>query len=267
MVRRTLGIRRVGHAGTLDPFASGLLLVLVGPATRLARFLEREVKRYRAEIRLGIATETDDGTGAVIATVTPDAWPSPATVAGAVTAMVGTQWQEPPAYSAKHVAGTRSYRLARAGRAVPLAPVAVTIHSLDLVDWVPPLVTLEAVVSRGTYLRSVARDLGHRLALPAHCAELRRTAIGRFHVEDAIDPRQVTVADIRAPADVLAHLPQWTLRADTLDRVRHGRSIPAVEALGDDVALVTEDGALVAVAEARDDLWQPVVVLEAGEAT
>ncbi len=264
VVRRTLGIRRVGHAGTLDPFASGLLLVLLGPATRLARFVEREAKRYRAEVQLGVSTDTDDGTGTVIATAPAGPWPEPGVVAAAVTEMVGTHWQEPPVYSAKHVAGTRSYRLARSGRAVPLAPVAVTIHALDLLDYAPPRVTLDALVSRGTYLRSVARDLGRRLDLPAHCAELRRTAIGRFGVDEAVDPRAATLADIRPPAEVLRHLPSWTLDPEGLQRVSHGGSVAAAESLGDEVALVDEEGALVAVAEARDGRWQPVVVLGAG---
>ena len=123
VVRRQLRTRSVGHAGTLDPFATGLLVVLIGRATRLARFVEAERKVYQAVVHFGVATDTDDGTGTMIATAEPAAWPTPAELERAAAELVGSQLQRPPAFSAKHVDGRRAYAMARAGEVVTLAPV------------------------------------------------------------------------------------------------------------------------------------------------
>ncbi|MFZ5624686.1 MAG: tRNA pseudouridine(55) synthase TruB, partial [Gemmatimonadota bacterium] len=186
-VRRVLGERSVGHTGTLDPFATGLLVVLVGRATRLARFVERRSKTYLATARLGVRTDTDDATGRVI----DDAGRAPGTVsrdevAAALAALTGTCAQRPPAYSAKKVQGERSYRLARRGAAPELAAVEVTVERLELAAFDPPHVTFRAVVSAGTYVRAIGRDLGERLGTGAHLTALRREAIGDLRVEDAV---------------------------------------------------------------------------------
>lgn len=262
VVRRQLGTRSVGHAGTLDPFATGLLVVLVGRATRLARFVEAGVKVYQATVRFGIATDSDDATGTPTATVEPSTWPSREALLEAAAALEGPQWQRPPAYSAKHVGGTRAYRLARAGEAVELAPVEVMVHRLALGDWTPPTLALTATVGRGTYLRAIARDLGERVGLPAHCATLRRTAIGPFAVADAVTPEQVSPAALRAPAEMVAMLPQVTLDAEEARAVGFGRRVMQREAREGHAALLAEDGRLVAVAMAADGAWQPEVVLE-----
>ncbi len=262
MVRRTLGTRSVGHAGTLDPFATGLLVVLVGRATRLARFIEGAEKQYDTTVRFGQATDTDDSTGTVIRELAPVAWPDAAQMASALEAMVGKQWQVPPAYSAKHVEGTRSYALARAGRAVELAPVEVDVHALELVSWQPPELQLEARVGRGTYLRALARDLGDRLEIPAHCAALRRTAIGPFRVTEAVEPAALSADRLLAPAAMVAHLPAAVLSAEGGREVGFGRSVAQGEAVDGTGALLAEDGRLLAVAEGREGRWHPVVVLE-----
>ena len=262
VVRRQLGTRAVGHAGTLDPFATGLLVVLVGRATRLARFVESEAKDYEAVIRFGTATDTDDGTGAVIATVEPTKWPSHDEVVTALDAMVGTRDQRPPAYSAKHVGGARSYALARAGRAVELAPVPVTIHAAHVRDWTPPECTVMTRVGKGTYLRAMARDLGEALGIPAHCAELRRTAIGPFRVEDAIAPAEASAAALRPAADMVRHLQQVVLDVAGCREVGFGRAVAREADLQGPAALLGDDGRLVAIAEAAETGWQPVVVLE-----
>lgn len=253
----------MGHAGTLDPFATGLLVVLVGKATRLARFVESERKTYRATVRFGVATDTDDGTGAEVARVTPDVWPGRAAIEAAAHAMLGTRLQRPPAYSAKHVDGRRAYDLARRGETVELVPVPVTIERLDVVGWTPPDLELEAVVGKGTYLRAIARDLGEALGLPAHCAALRRTTIGPHDVAEAIAPQAVTAAAVRTPAAMVSHLPRVLLDDAARRDVGFGRAVARAGDMTGPVALVGEDGMLVAIAEAHDARWQPVVVLEA----
>jgi tRNA pseudouridine55 synthase len=263
VVRRRLGQRSVGHSGTLDPFATGLLVVLVGRATRLARFLEAATKRYDAVIRFGTATATDDGTGTVTAERRPDAWPNQATLEAVLAGFVGHYQQRPPAYSAKHVEGQRSYRLARAGRAVDLAPVAVTIEALTCLAWRPPDLVVRASVGKGTYLRALARDIGERLDIPAHCHALRRTGVGPFEVAEAVAPDAVTAASLRSPADMVSHLPRVALGRDDAAAVGFGRAVPRDDtAASGPAALVGPDGRLVGMAEARDTVWQPVVVLE-----
>jgi tRNA pseudouridine55 synthase len=189
-VRKLFHTRAVGHTGTLDPFATGLLVLVLGAATRLARWAERRRKVYRATVRLGQTTTTDDLTGALVSERTPGEWPSLEAVGKALAALTGLQQQRPPAYSAKLIGGVRSYRLARRGgggrgAAVEPAPVAVTVHRLVLVEYRPPLVTLRAEVSPGTYLRAVGRDLGEALGTGAHLTELRREQVGSWRVDEA----------------------------------------------------------------------------------
>lgn len=262
VVRKRLGTRGVGHAGTLDPFATGLLVVLVGRATRLARFIEGAEKCYDAVVRFGTATDTDDATGTMTREVAPRDWPDQNQVAAATATFHGRQWQVPPAYSAKHVGGTRSYALARAGKAVELAPVEVMVHALEVVSWAPPDLTLSARVGRGTYLRALARDLGERLAIPAHCATLRRTAIGPFLVTSAIAPEQVVAESLMPPATLLQHLPSEVVSRDAVREIGFGRTVPQQADQDGFGALLGEDGRLVAVADGRNGNWFPVVVLE-----
>lgn len=261
VVRRQLGTRSVGHTGTLDPFATGLLFVLVGRATRLARFLGDLPKTYDATIRFGVATDTEDATGTAIARAEPDEWPDRATMASAVAAMVGRQWQRPPAYSAKQVAGERSYRRARRGEATALAPVEITVYDATLVDWTPPDVRVRFVVGAGTYVRALARDLGERLGIPSHCAALRRQRIGSFDAAEATTPEATTPDRLLAPAAVLAHLPRRQLSGDEARLVMFGRDVPR-DGEGPCALLVTEDGQVMAVAEAAGSSWHPSVVLE-----
>ena len=261
-VRRQLGTRSVGHAGTLDPFATGLLVVLVGRATRLARFVEAGVKTYEATVHLGVATDTDDATGTPVATVAPETWPTRDALLTAATALEGPQLQRPPAYSAKHVGGTRAYVLARAGETVELAPVEVMVHRLTLGEWTPPTLALTATVGRGTYIRALARDLGARVGLPAHCSALRRTVIGPFSVHDAVRPEEISPAALRTPAEMVAMLPKVMLDAADARAVGFGRTVARHGGEDGPVALLGDDGRLLAVAAAADDRWQPEVVLE-----
>ena len=177
-----------GTRWTLDPFATGCSLCW--SARRRDGRVEGLPKRYDAVVRLGTATDTDDLTGAVVATATPPDWPGEGTVRDALRGFTGESDQRPPAYSAKHVGGTRSHALARRGVHLELAPVQVTVHAIALTSYHPPDIGLSATVGRGTYLRAIARDLGERLGTVAHCAALRRLSTGGFDVADAGSPEE-----------------------------------------------------------------------------
>lgn len=181
-VRRVYGERSIGHLGTLDPFATGLLILLLGRATRLATFIETEPKVYEALIKFGEETDTDDATGTVIRTA---AVPSEQTVREAVLALTGTISQVPPAYSAKSIDGTRAYDAARRGEPLQLPAVDVSVHSWRIDSCVAGTLSAVITCSGGTYIRALARDLGRLTSSAAHLASLRRTRAGRFDVADA----------------------------------------------------------------------------------
>jgi tRNA pseudouridine55 synthase len=261
-VRRALRTRQAGHTGTLDPFATGLLVVLVGRATRLARFVESEAKTYLATVRLGVSTETDDLTGAVLEKRPLDRL-SLERLREALAGFAGEQRQRPPAYSAKHVAGERSYRLARRGAAVLLREIEVTVHCIELVAWEPPAVTFRATVSAGTYLRAIGRDLGERLDVGGHLTALRREAIGGLRVEDAVPLDEVGPQALLRPARVLRHLPVVELDPAAKAAVMQGRAVEdsgPVKPPGVPVVLLAGDE-LVAVARPEEGRLQPTVVL------
>jgi tRNA pseudouridine55 synthase len=260
-IRRALDTRALGHAGTLDPFATGLLVVLVGRATRLARFVERQEKQYLAEAVFGASTTTDDATGDLLRETSPAGWPSREAMKALLAGFEGTGLQRPPAYSARRVEGKRAYRLARRGVEVELPATPVMIATLELVDWDPPRLVFRAVVSAGTYLRALARDLGDRLGVGAHLTRLRRERIGIWRVEQAVAPERVTRASpLLSPLELVGALPAVAIDGDQVGAVRQGRALSAPHASGE-VALVAE-GRLVAVAEGRDGAWRPRVVLE-----
>ena len=182
-VRRIYGERSIGHLGTLDPFATGLLVLLLGRATRLATFLDTEPKVYEAGIRFGAETDTDDFTGTVVRTALP---PDKGNVRSAVKALTGTISQVPPTYSAKSVDGTRAYDAARRGEPLELAAVEVTVHSWDLLgEQGDDSLSVVITCSGGTYIRALARDLGRLTSSAAHLDSLRRTRMGVFDVRDA----------------------------------------------------------------------------------
>jgi tRNA pseudouridine55 synthase len=239
-VRRSLPRAvKVGHAGTLDPFATGLLLILVGRATRAQRFLMELPKTYRAVARLGWTSTTGDRDGELAETGRiPDSLEIP----------VGPQLQAPPAYSAVKVGGRRAYELARAGEEPELAPRPVTVHRAELLWHEGDRAAFEIECSSGTYVRSLVTDLGD-----AFCDELERTAIGPFRLEDA-DP------DRLAPlGEALAFMPERLLSGEEAAAVRHGRRVPAREGSAEHVRL-THEGELLAIGEARAGELQPVVV-------
>jgi tRNA pseudouridine55 synthase len=182
--RRALGIRKIGHLGTLDPMATGLLPLCLLEATKLAPYLMPEPKVYRGRVRLGIATDTQDATGAVVAT--SEAMPTPEQVYQAAAAFVGEVTQVPPMYSALHCQGERAYRRARRGETVVLPPRTVTVYEMAVDEVAIPEFTMTVKCSQGTYIRTLAKDLGDALGCGAHLAALRRLAVGAFRVEAAL---------------------------------------------------------------------------------
>jgi tRNA pseudouridine55 synthase len=265
-VRRVLGTRAAGHTGTLDPFATGLLVVLLGRATRLARFVEAQSKTYLASARLGIRTDTDDLTGRMIETSDLAARLSQEQVAESLAGFLGSQLQRPPQYSAKHVGGERSYARARRGETIELAEVTVTVGRIELVEFSAPLVTFRAEVSAGTYLRAIARDLGERLGVGAHLTGLRREAIGSLRVEDSVPLEQLTPKAIIPARIVLGNMPTVELGPEARAAVAHGRAVEDSGAAGprgsgQTVGLL-RDGELIAVARAVNGWLHPSVVLE-----
>ena len=261
---RPLYGRRLGHTGTLDPFATGLLVVLHGRATRLADRLGGADKRYRATARFGATSTTDDPEGEIAATGgTTDA----DAIRAALPAFVGSIEQVPPAASAVHVDGERAYRRFRRGEAVTVPARRVAVHGIELMHFDAHTQTAELDVhcGSGTYVRSIARDLGEALGCGAHLTALRRTAVGAFRVEDAATPEVILAGPPGGvawlpPLAAVADLPRVALAGAQLDDVRHGRRAPCGAAVGP-VALIADER-LVAVGEAADGFAAPRIVLE-----
>jgi tRNA pseudouridine55 synthase len=269
MARRALRTRRVGHTGTLDPFASGLLLLCIERATRIAEYLTGMDKRYTATIRLGETTDTDDGTGAVIASADASGVTA-GEVAAALSRLRGETMQLPPRYSAKQRGGERAYAAARQGRDLALEPVRVHIRELVLLSFEPPLAHVEVLCSSGTYIRAIARDAGAALGVGGHLQALRRTAIGPHAVADALPidllGDAAAVARSLLPSlDALPHLRRIDLEPDAAAAVRHGRRVPLPAGLNvsdERVVMLTAAGELLAVAEPQDGMLQPRKVLQ-----
>jgi tRNA pseudouridine55 synthase len=261
IVRRTLGERRVGHAGTLDPDATGVLLVGVGNATRLLRFLTALGKRYTAEVVLGTETSTLDAAGDVTATHDMSAV-SAADVSRAVAEhLVGPIMQVPPMVSALKVDGRRLHELAREGMEVERQPRPVTVHHFDVEATDDPLVyRIDVGCSSGTYVRTLAADLGHLLGGGAHLRALRRTACGSFTEAEARPP---TEAGLLSLSEALRDYPHVEVDAEVATRVGHGRSLPAWDGDGP-WAVCDGAGDLLAVYErASAELAKPAVVIPA----
>ena len=259
VVRRAARIRRVGHAGTLDPFATGLLVLLLGRGTRLVGYIDGEPKTYLATIQFGSETDTDDPTGAVIGTA---AAPDPDAARQAISRLTGPIDQVPPAYSAKKVAGERAYAAARRGAVPALAPARVTVHRWEILAQRDDALDVRVVCSGGTYVRALARDLGRLCDSAAHLASLRRVGSGPFAVADAVPLERVAAGDlpIRPLRAAIPSLPTLVLQPDSLARVLHGNAVPAMVE-GARVALVDPTGELVAIGERAGDVLQPKVVL------
>lgn len=235
-VRAWSGQRQIGHTGTLDPMASGLLLLCLGKATRLVEFYQHQRKRYRAVIILGAATDTDDATGRVIDTA-PVPVLDPATIERTLTSFLGDVEQQAPLYSAIKQQGETLYRRARRGEAITAPVRTVTFYAINLVEFTPPArMTLDIECSAGAYIRSLARDLGRALGSAAYLQALRRTRIGAFTIEEAHSLAAVEQAcregrfsDLLLPVGERLPLPSHRLDDETLRRLGHGQVVSLAE--------------------------------------
>lgn len=268
-VRKAAQIRRVGHAGTLDPFASGLLLVLVGPSTRLAEYFVGMDKAYEATVHLGVETETHDPEGEI---VTEDpGWVSVDSQAleAALDSLRGRILQIPPVYSAKKIRGEAAHRRVRRGERVELKGVEVEIYELSVLEIDLPRIRLAVRCSSGTYIRALARDLGRSLGVGGHLSALRRTRIGPFTLASASPPDALAgLEQIQAvlipPAVALEHLPEVRVASSEATRLRQGQFLPRPEGVGSEEGgplRVTLDGDLVATATVDDGVLKPRKVL------
>jgi tRNA pseudouridine55 synthase len=283
-VRLLLGTRRVGHGGTLDPDATGVLLVAVGQATRFFPFLSKENKVYEGLIRLGYATDTYDASGRPAAEPCP-VLPGRDAIEAAMKTFEGNILQTPPRFSAKKLAGKPVYKLARADKAFTLAPVAISVTRFTPGEYRPPILAFTAACSAGTYIRSLAHDLGQNLGCGAHLAALRRTSVGPYTLAEAvplarleeaaasgpIDPGAADVADgdavrfLRPLESLLPQVPAFVVRPEAEAYVRNGRPLgpaqlaspfPATPGTGADpglARLLSEGGSLLALARPTPD--------------
>ncbi|MEW6287768.1 MAG: tRNA pseudouridine(55) synthase TruB [Chloroflexota bacterium] len=270
-IRNGTGLRRAGHTGTLDPRASGVLVILVGPAVRLSEYVSASDKRYQAIIRLGAKTDTFDADGKFTQSnqpinITEEQFEE------VLKTFIGEIEQTPPPYSAVKVQGRKAYEMARKGEEVELAPRKITVHHLEVLEWAPPEVVIDVHCSSGTYVRSLANDLGEKLGCGAYLVGLRRTKSGRFSLRDAVPLRKLQEAFqagnwyqyLIPAAEALGDWPAIELNPDEVEGVRHGHRVKAEPdtPVGKRVRGVSTQGELVALLECVIDedgtpAWQP----------
>jgi len=279
-VRRILRTKRVGHTGTLDPFATGVMVILVGKATRLAQFLDKDEKEYEAVVQFGAETDTGDNTG----TRTADCGLNDLEIAARLPK---TDWetvlgkfrgeieQTPPMYSAKKVEGKKLFELARKGVEIERKPVSVTIHTLEIINSelrIPnSAFRIRVACSAGTYIRTLAEDIGREVGLGAHLTALRRRRAGRFTLDQAVtlDELQDSLspaADLRPMEEAVEHLPEFVLREDRVSKTQNGmstRDLSGTYAGGQQVRITAPTGELIAIGfyDEAEKVIQPKVVL------
>jgi tRNA pseudouridine55 synthase len=270
-VARVLPRTKVGHAGTLDPLASGILIICVGTATRLTDLIHDLSKSYRTVIHLGARSDTHDAKGSIVAVERPRV-PGVDELKDALKPLRGKVTQQPPEHSALRIKGKRAYDLARAGRDVVLAPREVQIDRIEVLGYTWPHLELEIDCSKGTYIRSIARDVGEALGCGGYVLELVRTRIGPFTLEESVAPLNVSADSIawliRPSLEAVGHLRRFVLDDAQIAAVKQGRSIALRESFVSDqpgvlVALVDLDSRLIALAEPDTErkLLQPRKVL------
>lgn len=255
---------RIGHTGTLDPLATGVLVLAIGQATRLADAVQAQAKEYLAGIRLGATSATDDAEGPI--TEIPEAvFPSPERLDLALATFVGVVEQTPPAFSAAHVDGRRAYRLARQGLDVELKSKPVRIDQIERIRYEPPAIDLVVECGKGTYIRSIARDLGRVLGCGAYLTSLRRTRVGAFSIDDAlsIDASEAEfAARIRPLADAVPKLPAIRLPADDIARLGMGQLVATSETIPGEIAVFDEAGVLCVIADIVEQRLRPTKVFK-----
>jgi len=266
IIRRGTGIRRAGHTGTLDPRASGVLVVLIGPAVRLSEYVSASDKRYQATIRLGSSTDTYDAEGVVTSSGSVEDITEEQFV-DKLQNFVGEIEQVPPPYSAVKVQGRKAYEMAREGEEVELEPRKIQVYSLDLLEWDSPEAVVDVFCSSGTYVRSLANDLGTALGCGAHLVGLRRTKSGRFTLRDAVPLRRLQESFTAGnwykylipAAEALGDWQSVELDADQVELIRHGHRVPADPGAEGWARGISEQGDLVALLELDNVTmeWQP----------
>ena len=266
-VRNGTRLRRVGHTGTLDPRASGVLVLLVGPAVRLSEYVSASTKRYQATLQLGFTTATYDLEGVVTSRSPVDI--SYEEFEESLGGFVGEFDQKPPAYSAIKVGGQKAYDLARKGEEVDLEPRLITVNSIDLLDWNPPEAIIDVECSSGTYIRSLVHDLGEKLGCGATLTALRRTRNGQFSLREAVPLRKLQESFMDndwykyliPAAEALSDWYTIELDEHALDEVRHGHRVPATEVMESEkwARAISQDSELVALMQydAATQEWQP----------
>ena len=265
VIRKGSNIRRAGHTGTLDPRASGVLVVLIGPAVRLSEYVSASDKRYQAVIMLGTTTDTYDADGKTTSSSPVDV--TEEQFETELQKFVGQIEQVPPPYSAVKVQGRKAYELARKGEEVELEPRLINVYSLELLEWAPPEVVIDVYCSSGTYVRSLVNDLGAKLGCGATLTGLRRTKSGRFTLRDAVPLRKLNEAFSEGnwyqylipAAEALSDWPTIELTHEEVETIRHGHRIPAAVKDQNQVCGVSEQGELVALMELDEETmeWQP----------
>ena len=255
-LRKKFDTSKVGHLGTLDPMATGVLPVTIGKATRIAQFLPSSPKEYEGEIRFGFATDTYDREG----TRTTDEKPFEGNLDQAIRSLTGILNQVPPPYSAKKIGGVASHKLARRNQAVEMAPSRIEVERFEVVTLTPPLMTFRVVCSPGTYVRSLAHDLGQRLGCGAHLTALRRTRSGDFQIENAVDLDQLSEKNIIPLDQLLPAMPRIEVSGSDETKVVHGNEIRG-EAGGQFACIFNKKGEFLAVAFVENGWVRPRLVL------
>ena len=268
--RRALGTKRVGHTGTLDPFASGLLILLFGPATRLAEYLSALPKTYSATARLGTTTDTHDSEGQILESRGDREMPTRDDLASELARYRGSILQVPPQFSAKKIGGEAMYKKARRGESVELSPVRVEISDIRLTGFEPPDLAFEVTCSAGTYIRALARDVGDDLGVGAHLTKLRRTRVGSFSVEAAISGEELRegMPPVRGQriqaAEAIGHLPTVQVPTEAALRLRQGGRItpPQGQLESESPIAVLDEVGLLGIAELREGRLAPKKMLQ-----
>jgi tRNA pseudouridine55 synthase len=261
-IRRELKIKKVGHAGTLDPLATGVLVLCLGAATRLSEYVMDSTKQYRAQVRLGVTTDTYDTEGAILSERDASKI-TQSDVERTLAVFTGEIDQIPPMYSAIKQGGRKLYELARAGETVERDARRVRIDHLAVSEWLPPYFTLDVTCSAGTYIRSLAYDLGEALGVGAHLAGLIRTASGNFRIENAVALDDLLKADdwepyVIPPGNALSDWPIANLDTDALNHIVHGRPISDSNARDGALALAyNPNNEFVAILRGDNGLWRP----------
>jgi tRNA pseudouridine55 synthase len=270
-LRGILKEKRIGHTGTLDPLATGVLVLCVGKATRIAQYIEAGEKEYKAVMRLGVTTDTLDAEGRVLETRSYVS-PTKDTILDVLKGFTGSIMQQPPAYSAVKVAGVPSYKRARDGKAVPLPARPVKIHDITLTAYEDPYMSFTVRCSKGVYVRALCADIGERLGMGAHLTSLVRTRSGRFSIEESVSLEQLanmTVASrmgqvLMPTSEALADFPMVLINEAESARVRHGNHVPCPASLANNISDLVRvhdtGGRLLAVARVAAGVLKPELV-------